>query len=143
MRVPFVLSRQTDQAAVFPALQWDLLAGISVGFMIVPQGMSYATIAGELQLPEYNSDCVSKTTCVCATEAGVYPDTSTEHLPLAGICSETPSIRITGVVPCQVQMLYHVSERLSLHFVIGRTRLNSKYGIAGWSTCCTFGLNPS
>ncbi len=27
-------------------MQWDLLAGISVGFMIVPQGMSYANIAG-------------------------------------------------------------------------------------------------
>eukprot|EP00878_Enallax_costatus_P007429 GHUV01007780.1.p1 GENE.GHUV01007780.1~~GHUV01007780.1.p1 ORF type:complete len:422 (+),score=57.02 GHUV01007780.1:303-1568(+) len=27
-------------------LLWDLLAGISVGFMIVPQGMSYANIAG-------------------------------------------------------------------------------------------------
>eukprot|EP00775_Hariotina_reticulata_P008330 gene8330-8515_t len=27
-------------------LMWDLLAGISVGFMIVPQGMSYAIIAG-------------------------------------------------------------------------------------------------
>eukprot|EP00879_Flechtneria_rotunda_P022739 GHRR01024015.1.p1 GENE.GHRR01024015.1~~GHRR01024015.1.p1 ORF type:complete len:617 (+),score=164.97 GHRR01024015.1:919-2769(+) len=27
-------------------LVWDLLAGISVGFMIVPQGMSYANVAG-------------------------------------------------------------------------------------------------
>ena len=27
-------------------LQWDLVAGISVGFMVVPQSMSYATLAG-------------------------------------------------------------------------------------------------
>ena len=27
-------------------VQWDLLAGISVGFMVVPQGMSYANLAG-------------------------------------------------------------------------------------------------
>jgi hypothetical protein len=27
--------------------QWDLIAGITVGFMVVPQGMSYATLAGE------------------------------------------------------------------------------------------------
>jgi hypothetical protein len=27
--------------------QWDLLAGITVGFMVVPQGMSYAILAGE------------------------------------------------------------------------------------------------
>nr|AWG96598.2 putative H+/sulfate transporter [Scenedesmus acutus] len=27
-------------------LAWDLLAGCSVGFMVVPQGMSYATLAG-------------------------------------------------------------------------------------------------
>ena len=27
-------------------LQWDLLAGISVGFMVVPQAMSYANLAG-------------------------------------------------------------------------------------------------
>jgi sulfate transporter 4 len=27
-------------------LQWDVLAGISVGFMVVPQGMSYANLAG-------------------------------------------------------------------------------------------------
>ncbi|GBF98588.1 sulfate transporter [Raphidocelis subcapitata] len=27
-------------------LMWDLLAGITVGFMVVPQGMSYATLAG-------------------------------------------------------------------------------------------------
>lgn len=27
-------------------LLWDLLAGITVGFMVVPQGMSYATLAG-------------------------------------------------------------------------------------------------
>lgn len=27
-------------------LQWDIIAGVSVGFMVVPQGMSYANIAG-------------------------------------------------------------------------------------------------
>ena len=27
-------------------MQWDVLAGISVGFMVVPQGISYANIAG-------------------------------------------------------------------------------------------------
>lgn len=27
-------------------MQWDLIAGLSVGFMVVPQGMSYANIAG-------------------------------------------------------------------------------------------------
>jgi hypothetical protein len=32
--------------ACLPPPQWDLLAGISVGFMIIPQGMSYANIAG-------------------------------------------------------------------------------------------------
>jgi hypothetical protein len=26
--------------------QWDLIAGLSVGAMVVPQGMSYAVIAG-------------------------------------------------------------------------------------------------
>jgi MFS superfamily sulfate permease-like transporter len=31
--------------------QWDLLAGITVGFMVVPQGMSYATLAGGCRLP--------------------------------------------------------------------------------------------
>lgn len=29
-----------------PALQFDVLAGIAVGFTVVPQGMSYANIAG-------------------------------------------------------------------------------------------------
>jgi hypothetical protein len=35
-------------ACLFPSVppQWDLLAGISVGFMIIPQSMSYANIAG-------------------------------------------------------------------------------------------------
>ncbi len=27
-------------------LQWDLIAGASVAFMVVPQGMAYATLAG-------------------------------------------------------------------------------------------------
>lgn len=31
---------------LLPALQWDIIAGVSVGAMVVPQGLSYASIAG-------------------------------------------------------------------------------------------------
>lgn len=41
-------------SSIHPCVQWDVLAGVTVGFMVVPQGMSYAILAGktaQLHLP--------------------------------------------------------------------------------------------
>ena len=41
-RAPLILKRRTPPRQP----QWDLIAGLSVGAMMVPSGLSYAAIAG-------------------------------------------------------------------------------------------------
>jgi MFS superfamily sulfate permease-like transporter len=42
--LPYLLPPDTSSLPFAP--QWDIIAGVSVGAMVVPQGLSYASIAG-------------------------------------------------------------------------------------------------
>lgn len=72
---------------------WDVMAGVSIGFMVVPQGMSYALLAGLPPVYGLYSSFVpvimyaafgSSRHLAVGPVAGALPHSSTIPLPIGG-----------------------------------------------------------